>query len=87
MNLLIRGGTVVDSDTSYRANVLCQNGRIVAIGEDLAAPTGCQIVEAGGSTFAVPAQITYFSADKLADVRQGDTRPELAVTLTDARPA
>lgn len=46
-----------------------------------------QIVEAGGSTFAVPAQITYFSADKLADVRQGDTRPELAVTLTDARPA
>lgn len=48
MNLLIRGGTVVDSDTSYRADVLCQNGRILAIGEDLAAPTGCQIVEAGG---------------------------------------
>ncbi|MCB1553695.1 MAG: dihydropyrimidinase [Xanthomonadales bacterium] len=46
-SLLIRGGTVVDSETSYRADVLCQDGRIVAIGENLEAPTGAEIVDAG----------------------------------------
>lgn len=46
-SLLIRGGTVVDSETSYRADVLCQDGRIVAIGENLEAPAGAEVVDAG----------------------------------------
>lgn len=47
-NLLIRGGTVVNSDTAFRADVLCQDGRIVGVGEGLQAPSGATIVDAGG---------------------------------------
>jgi len=46
MTLLIRGGTIVDSVHSYRADVLCEGGKIVQIGANLAAP-GAEIVEAG----------------------------------------
>ena len=38
--ILIRGGTVVDAEHSYRADVLCVDGRISAIGENLEAPAG-----------------------------------------------
>ncbi len=47
MSTLIRGGTVVDSDTCYRADVLLADGKIAAIGEGLEAPAGAQIVDAG----------------------------------------
>lgn len=48
MTLLIRGGTVVDSTHSYRADVLCADGRIQQIGADLPAPAGAVVVDAGG---------------------------------------
>ena len=48
MSLLIRGGTVVNADTSFRADVLCVDGKIAAVGEDLEAPAGAQIIDAGG---------------------------------------
>ena len=48
MTLLIRGGTVVTAEYSARADVLCQDGTIVALGPDLEAPTGAEIVDAGG---------------------------------------
>ena len=48
MSLLIRGGTVVTSERSYRADVYCRDGLIQAIGEDLEAPAGAEIVDAGG---------------------------------------
>lgn len=35
MSLLIRGATVVTHEESYRADVLCANGLIQAIGENL----------------------------------------------------
>lgn len=38
MSLLIRGATVVTHEESYRADVLCANGLIQAIGENLAPP-------------------------------------------------
>jgi dihydroorotase-like cyclic amidohydrolase len=31
--LLIRGGTVVNADREFRADVLCDGGKIVAVGE------------------------------------------------------
>ena len=46
--LLIRGGTVVNADRSFRADVLCQDGQIVAVGEGLQAPAGATVVDAGG---------------------------------------
>ena len=45
--ILIRGGTVVDAEHSYRADVLCVDGRISAIGENLEAPAGAEVVDAG----------------------------------------
>ena len=46
--VLIRGGTVVNADRAFRADVLCQDGRIVAVAEGLSAPAGATVVEAGG---------------------------------------
>jgi dihydropyrimidinase len=48
MALIIRGGTVVNADRSFRADVLCDKGRIVAVGENLDVPAGAQTVDAGG---------------------------------------
>ena len=49
MALLIRGGTVVNADVSRRADVLVEGERIVAVGENLEAPAGAEIVDAGGA--------------------------------------
>ena len=49
-HLLIRGGLVHDAvhETPYIADILCADGKIAAIGEGIAAPEGCEIVEAAG---------------------------------------
>jgi dihydropyrimidinase len=47
MTILIRGGTIVTAEHSFRADVLCAGGTIAAIGPDLAAPHGATIVDAG----------------------------------------
>ena len=46
--VLIRGGTVVNADRQFRADVLCVDGKISAVGEGLQAPAGAQMVDAGG---------------------------------------
>jgi dihydropyrimidinase len=48
MSVLIRGGTVVNADHTERADVYCENGTIQAVGPDLDAPAGAEIVDAGG---------------------------------------
>ncbi|MBL1430092.1 MAG: dihydropyrimidinase [Robiginitomaculum sp.] len=48
MSTLIRGGTIVTAEQTYRADVLCVDGKIAAIGEGLEAPTGCETIDAGG---------------------------------------
>ncbi len=45
---LIRGGTVVNADRAFRADVLCQDGLIAAVGPDLTPPAGATVVDAGG---------------------------------------
>ena len=49
MSVLIRGGTVVNADHSVAADVLCEGGLITAIGANLQAPSGCEIIDAGGA--------------------------------------
>ena len=46
--LLIRGGTVVNADREFRADVLCEDGLITAVGTNLATPAGCETLDAGG---------------------------------------
>ncbi len=47
-SLHIRGGTVVNADRQFRADVITQDGKIVAVGESLATPAGATVVDAGG---------------------------------------
>jgi dihydropyrimidinase len=47
-SVLIRGGTVVNADQAFRADVLTQDGKVVAVGADLQAPAGATVVDAGG---------------------------------------
>jgi dihydropyrimidinase len=56
MSLLIRGGTVVNHDHSRRADVLIDGETIVAIGTSLDAPTGAEILDAGGA-YIIPGGI------------------------------
>lgn len=56
MSILIRGGTVVNADQMVRADVLTVDGRIQAVGPDLEAPAGAQIVDAGGQ-YVIPGGI------------------------------
>jgi dihydropyrimidinase len=56
MTVLIKGGTVVNADQTLRADVLCQNGIITAVGEGLDAPSGATTVDAGGQ-FVMPGGI------------------------------
>jgi len=48
--LLIRGGTVVNADREFAADVLCMDGRIAAVGADLQtqAPSGTHTLDASG---------------------------------------
>ncbi|MGA2894170.1 MAG: amidohydrolase family protein, partial [Xanthobacteraceae bacterium] len=48
MTKLIRGGTVVNHDHSHRADVLIRDGVIAAIGDNLEAPAGAEVIDAGG---------------------------------------
>ncbi|MGB2882093.1 MAG: dihydropyrimidinase, partial [Rhodoferax sp.] len=47
-SILIKGGTVVNADCAFKADVLTQDGKIEAVGENLTAPAGATIVDAGG---------------------------------------
>jgi dihydropyrimidinase len=49
MAILVRGGTVVNADTSSRADVLVEDGLIKAVGANLDAPQGAEIIDAGGA--------------------------------------
>mgnify|MGYP003392567405 FL=1 len=46
--LFIRGGTVVNADREFKADVITQDGKIVAVGENLSAPAGSTVVDACG---------------------------------------
>ena len=46
--LLIKGGTVVNADREFRADVLCVDGVVAAVGEKLDVPAGTETLDAGG---------------------------------------
>lgn len=47
MSILIRGGTVVNADRAFRADVVCEGGKIVAVGDNLEAPAHAEVIDAG----------------------------------------
>ncbi len=48
MAVLIKGGTLVDSTREWRSDILTEGDVIVAVGQDLEAPAGAEIIDAGG---------------------------------------
>jgi dihydroorotase len=50
--VLIRGGTVVDQQGARRADVLLAGSEITAVGEDVEAPPGALVLDAGGCIVA-----------------------------------
>lgn len=48
MSVLISGGTVVNADRSFKADVLCSDGLIQEVGPNIEAPSGCEVVDATG---------------------------------------
>jgi dihydropyrimidinase len=48
MTTIIRGGTVVNADRAFRADVLCYGDKIVAVGENLDAPASAKVIDATG---------------------------------------
>ena len=48
MSIVIRGGTVVTAEQTYSADVYCENGKIVAIGENLEVPSSAEVIDATG---------------------------------------
>ena len=46
--VLVRGGTVVGEGRRRAADVLCEGGKIAAVGEGLAAPEGTEVLDAAG---------------------------------------
>lgn len=48
MSIFIRGGTVVNADRAFKADVICFGDKVVAVGQDLAAPAGATVIDAHG---------------------------------------
>lgn len=46
--LFIRGGTVINADRAFKSDVLTQDGKIIAVGENITAPAGATVVDASG---------------------------------------
>ena len=74
MSILIRGGTVVNADRAFKADVLCLGDKIVAVGEDLHAPPGALVIDAGGQ-YVMPGGIdthTHMSLPFMGTVTADD---------------
>jgi dihydropyrimidinase len=77
MSVLISGGTVVTADRSFRADVLCEDGLIKAVGEGLAAPAGAERIDAGGA-YVMPGGIdphTHMEMPFMGTVASEDFTP------------
>ncbi|MCK5042359.1 MAG: amidohydrolase family protein, partial [Sphingomonadales bacterium] len=48
MSLIIRGGTIVNAHGSAKGDVLCDGGKIIAIGVDIDAPSDAEVIDASG---------------------------------------
>jgi dihydropyrimidinase len=74
MKTIIRGGTVVNADRAFRADVLCDGDKIVAVGENLEVPSGAKLIDAGGQ-YVMPGGIdphTHMNLPFMGTVTQDD---------------
>ena len=74
-SVLIRGGTVVNADREQRADVLCIDGVIAAVGENLDAPAGARVIDGSEGT----TEYWLVETVKRLSARAGIATPEVAV--------
>ena len=48
MGLLIKGGRIITAQDDYNADIFCEDERITAIGHNLHAPEGTEVIDATG---------------------------------------
>ena len=85
--LFIRGGTVVNADRAFKADVITQDGKIVAVGENLTAPAGATTVDAGGQ-YVMPGGIdphTHMQLPFMGTVTMDDFFTGTAAEVTPIR--
>ncbi len=86
--LLIQGGTVVNADREFRADVLVRDGRIAAVGPGLAVPAGAQVLDAGGQ-YVMPGGIdphTHMQLPFMGSVTMDDFYTGTAAAMAGSRP-
>ncbi|MES2118517.1 MAG: dihydropyrimidinase [Pseudomonadota bacterium] len=74
MTMIIRGGTVVNADRAFRADVLTYGDKIVAVGENLEAPHSAKVIDASGQ-YVMPGGIdthTHMNLPFMGTVTQDD---------------
>ena len=89
MSVVIKGGTIVTADRTYRADVSCEGETITAIGEDLEVPAGAEVVDAGGC-FVMPGgidpqthmQLPFMGTSAIDDFYSGTTAMMTGGTTT-----
>ena len=76
MALLIRGGTVVNADRSVRADVLVEDDKIAAVGENIDAPAGADIVDEIVSARKRPDPRYFIGKGKVDELAESVSRNE-----------
>ncbi|HJV01296.1 MAG TPA: dihydropyrimidinase [Burkholderiaceae bacterium] len=74
MTMIIRGGTVVNADRAFRADVMTFGDKIVAVGENLEAPHSARVIDAHGQ-YVMPGGIdthTHMNLPFMGTVTQDD---------------
>eukprot|EP00163_Fabomonas_tropica_P015792 TRINITY_DN28625_c0_g1_i1.p1 TRINITY_DN28625_c0_g1~~TRINITY_DN28625_c0_g1_i1.p1 ORF type:complete len:504 (-),score=181.78 TRINITY_DN28625_c0_g1_i1:134-1615(-) len=74
MSLFIKGGIVVNSDYESKQDVIVENGKITAVGTDLTAPAGAEVIDATGK-YVMPGGIdthTHFQLPFMGTVSVDD---------------
>ena len=57
--ILVRGGTLVTAEGRQRADLLCRDGLIAAIGTNLEIRPGTSVIDAGGCFGAIIGKAIY----------------------------
>lgn len=87
--LHVKGGTIVTADRTFKADILCDDkGRIASIAPDIATPTGCEVVDAGG-LLVMPGGIdphTHLEMPFMGSVASDDFFTGTAAGLAGERP-
>lgn len=72
--VVLQNGTVVNQDREFKADVICENGSIQAVGENLAVPVGARVIDCHGK-YVMPGGIdphTHLEMPFMGDVTCDD---------------